>query len=95
MRPTGIIRRIDDLGRVVIPKEIRKAIRIIDGDALEIFLDENGVYFKKYSVANNIAETLKEMANDLYFDVKSDRLIAAELRKCAETILSIQKESKI
>ena len=50
MKATGIVRRIDDLGRVVIPKEIRKTLRLRDGDALEIFTDVNGeVIFKKYS----------------------------------------------
>ena len=48
MKATGIIRRIDDLGRVVIPREIRRAVGIHDGDPLEIFTDEKGVYFKRY-----------------------------------------------
>ena len=50
MKATGIVRRIDELGRVVIPKEIRRTQRIRQGDALEIFTDTNGeVVFKKYS----------------------------------------------
>ena len=49
MKATGIIRRIDDLGRVVIPREIRRAVGIKDGDALEVFIDEQGVYFKRYN----------------------------------------------
>ena len=49
MRATGIIRRIDDLGRVVIPREIRRAVGIKDGDALELYTDEKGVYFEKYN----------------------------------------------
>ncbi|MBQ8732357.1 MAG: AbrB/MazE/SpoVT family DNA-binding domain-containing protein [Oscillospiraceae bacterium] len=50
MKATGIVRRIDDLGRVVIPKEIRRTMRIREGDPLEIFTDNNGeVIFKKYS----------------------------------------------
>lgn len=48
MKATGIVRRIDDLGRVVIPKEIRKAIRVHDGDPLEIYLEDDAVIFKKY-----------------------------------------------
>lgn len=48
MKATGIVRRIDDLGRVVIPKEIRRTMRIREGDPLEIFLEGNGVIFKKY-----------------------------------------------
>ena len=50
MKATGIVRRIDDLGRVVIPKEIRRTLRIREGDPLEIFTDTDGeVVFKKYS----------------------------------------------
>ncbi len=50
MKATGIVRRIDDLGRVVIPKEIRRTMRIREGDPLEIYTDANGlVIFKKYS----------------------------------------------
>lgn len=49
MRTTGIVRRIDDLGRVVIPKEIRRQMRIKEGDPFEIFLEGNKVCFEKYS----------------------------------------------
>ena len=50
MKATGIVRRIDDLGRVVIPKEIRRTMRIREGDPLEIYTDREGeVIFKKYS----------------------------------------------
>lgn len=49
MKATGIIRRVDDLGRVVIPKEIRRSVGIREGDPLEIFLYEDGVCFKKYT----------------------------------------------
>ena len=50
MKATGIVRRIDDLGRIVIPKEIRRTLRIKEGDPLEIYTDREGeVIFKKYS----------------------------------------------
>lgn len=48
MKATGIVRRIDDLGRVVIPKEIRRSLRLKEGDALEIFVEDNQVIFEKY-----------------------------------------------
>jgi transcriptional pleiotropic regulator of transition state genes len=48
MKATGIIRRMDDLGRVVIPKEIRETLNIEYGEALEIFTDEDCIIFKKY-----------------------------------------------
>ncbi len=57
MKATGIVRRIDDLGRVVIPKEIRRTLRIREGDPLEIYTDtEGGVIFKKYSPVGELSE---------------------------------------
>ena len=57
MKATGIIRRIDDLGRVVIPKEIRRTMKIREGDPLEIYLTEGCVCFRKYSAINEQALT--------------------------------------
>ena len=48
MKSTGIIRRIDDLGRIVIPKEIRRTLRIGEGSPMEIFVTEEGILLKKY-----------------------------------------------
>lgn len=61
MKATGIIRRIDDLGRVVIPKEIRRAMKIREGDPLEIYIEKNGtVCFRKYSPMDEIdLDTIK------------------------------------
>ena len=57
MKATGIVRRIDDLGRVVIPKEIRRTMRIREGDPLEIYTDkEGGIVFRKYSQVGELAE---------------------------------------
>lgn len=55
MKSTGIVRRIDDLGRVVIPKEIRRNLRIREGDPLEIYIEDGGVLFKKYSLLSLIS----------------------------------------
>lgn len=62
MKATGIIRRIDDLGRVVIPKEIRRSMRIKEGDPLEIFTGYDGeVIFRKYEIAEDEeVETLED-----------------------------------
>ena len=57
MRATGIIRRIDDLGRVVIPKEIRRSLKIREGDPLEIYTTKDCVCFRKYSLINEHALT--------------------------------------
>ncbi len=57
MKATGIVRRIDDLGRVVIPKEIRRTLRIREGDPLEIYTEKDGeVIFKKYSPMGDLAD---------------------------------------
>ena len=66
MRATGIVRRIDDLGRVVIPKEIRRTRRIKEGDPLEIFTDKEGeVILKKYSPIGELSEFASEYAETL------------------------------
>lgn len=60
MKATGIIRRTDDLGRIVIPKEIRRTLKIREGDPLEIYIEKDCVCFKKYSVLGEMDnETLR------------------------------------
>lgn len=67
MKATGIVRRIDDLGRVVIPKEIRRTLRIREGDPLEIFTDREGeVILKKYSPIGELNEFASEYCESLY-----------------------------
>ena len=66
MKATGIVRRIDDLGRVVIPKEIRRTMRIREGDPLEIYTDREGeVIFKKYSPIGELQSFASEYADTL------------------------------
>lgn len=84
MRATGIVRRIDDLGRIVIPKEIRKTLRIREGDPLEIFTARDGeIILKKYSpigeldkFAQEYAETLSELLGFEIIVTDSDSIIA-------------------
>ncbi len=67
MKATGIVRRIDDLGRVVIPKEIRRTMRLKDGDALEIYTDSDGeVIFKKYSPIGELSPFAGQYAEAIY-----------------------------
>lgn len=67
MKATGIVRRIDDLGRVVIPKEIRRTMRIREGDPLEIYTDTDGeVIFKKYSPIGELSAFATQYAEILY-----------------------------
>ncbi len=84
MKATGIVRRIDDLGRVVIPKEIRRTMRIREGDPLEIYTEKDGeVIFKKYSpigelgdFAANYAETLAQASGHCACITDRDNVIA-------------------
>lgn len=62
MKATGIVRRIDDLGRVIIPKEIRRNLRIHESDPLEIFIENNCVCFQKYSTLGSLAEEPLQIA---------------------------------
>ena len=65
MKATGIIRRIDDLGRVVIPREIRRSLKIREGDPLEILIEKNCVCFKKYSTLGSFSEDILRVAQDM------------------------------
>lgn len=71
MRATGIVRRMDDLGRVVIPREIRKQLQIEDGDSLEIFVNKDEIILRKYDVSIGMKELVKKLDNE-FSDVKSD-----------------------
>lgn len=85
MKATGIVRRIDDLGRVVIPKEIRRTMRIREGDPLEIYTDNDGeVIFKKYSpigelshFASQYAEVLSKTSGYPVLIADRDRIVSA------------------
>lgn len=76
MKATGVVRRIDDLGRVVIPKEIRRNLRIREGDSLEIYVDNAGdVILKKYSPVEDLSEFSQQYADALYMAIQKDIII--------------------
>lgn len=93
MKATGIVRRIDELGRVVIPKEIRRTLRIREGDALEIYTDrEGGVILKKYSLVGELGDFSKEYAESLHQSIghiavicDKDSIVAASSGNRRET----------
>ena len=66
MKATGIVRRVDDLGRIVIPKEIRRTLRIREGDPLEIYTEKDGgVIFRKYSPMGDLQEFAVQMCESI------------------------------
>ncbi|WP_313371073.1 stage V sporulation protein T [Sedimentibacter sp.] len=76
MKATGIVRRIDDLGRVVIPKEIRRTLRIREGDPLEIFTDREGeIILKKYSPIGELTEFAGEYVESLFETTRHTAII--------------------
>ncbi len=83
MRATGVIRRIDELGRVVIPKEIRKTMNLKEGESLEIYTDNDKLVFTKYSTLSNveefignIAEALRIVTDETVYIFDSDKFVA-------------------
>ena len=64
MKSTGIVRRLDDLGRVVIPREIRNSLKFMEGDALELFVENNSLILKKCDNSDEIAENCANWVNN-------------------------------
>lgn len=99
MRATGIVRRMDDLGRVVIPKEVRKNLHIREGDPLELYILDNAVVFKKYKSNSSdelfaIASAIKD---DVYMDESIERRskifeIANQIHDIAKTLQGLEEE---
>lgn len=90
MKATGIVRRIDELGRVVIPKEIRRTLRIREGDPLEIFTDREGeVILKKYSPIGELGDFAKEYAESLFQALNRVALICDK-----DTVIAVSGGSK-
>lgn len=84
MKATGIIRRVDVLGRVVVPKEIRKVLKIDEGDPLEIFTDKDGIILKKYSpitnmdgLADDVCKSLSRQTAKCVYIADKDSFISA------------------
>ena len=76
MKATGIVRRIDDLGRVVVPKEIRRTLRIREGDPMEIFTDREGeIILKKYSPISELGAVSQQYADAVFQTLKQPVLI--------------------
>lgn len=86
MKSTGIMRRIDDLGRVVIPKEIRRSLKIREGDSFEIYVDEVSgmVCYQKVDVNNDICTELDKLLDK--YDYDFDEISKAYIDQCIQHI---------
>lgn len=90
MKATGIVRRIDELGRIVVPKEIRRTLRIREGDPLEIFTDHNGgIILRKYSPVGELSGFAKEFAESLHATLGHTALVCDR-----EAVIAISGGSK-
>lgn len=76
MKATGVVRRIDELGRIVIPKEIRKTMRIREGENIEIFIDSNqNIVLKKYSIIKKLGDFSQSFTDAIYSFLKYNIII--------------------
>lgn len=75
MKKTGIIRRIDELGRIVVPKELRKSLRLKVGDYLEIYVDKEDIVLKKHSELASIKDFANVLTESMYTDIKKNIMI--------------------
>lgn len=83
MKATGIVRIIDDLGKVVVPKEIRRMLRIREGDPLEIFMDKDCVVYRKYNEIESLESLVKPLAQSAFVATNRDIIITDETKVLA------------
>lgn len=90
MKATGIIRRVDDLGRVVIPKEIRRTLKIKEGDPLEIYTEKDAVVFHKYGV--DLAGEADSLLENVVCYLDADAPCRDEVRLALERVVLLLKK---
>ncbi len=92
MRATGIVRRVDDLGRVVIPKEIRRSMGIREGEPLEIYLENDAVIFRRYSY--NLVHEIERVAELIECNCNADRETMADISRMLSTVAELVKDEE-
>lgn len=91
MKATGVVRRIDNLGRIVIPKEIRKCLRTDCGDSLEIFVEDDSIILKKYSLLENSNDFTKKII-DIFYKLYNKSIIVTDRDKVIACSKNLVKE---
>lgn len=89
MKSTGVVRQVDQLGRIVIPKELRKTFNINEGDALEIYTEGETIILKKYAPGCHCCGDMKDLTNVLGLDICPKCL--AEFKKASAIIDKLRK----
>lgn len=92
MRATGIVRRVDDLGRVVIPKEIRRSMGIREGEPLEIYLEQDAVMFRRYSY--NLVKEVERVAELIECNCNADSETMADISRMLSTVIELVKDEE-
>ena len=80
MKSTGVVRRIDELGRIVVPKEMRRILRIREGDSLEISTDSDAIVLKKYSLVESINSFIIQYVDAIHASSKKE-IIVTDMEK--------------
>lgn len=93
MKATGVVRRIDDLGRIVIPKELRRTLKIKDGEFLEIFVESDSIILKKYSSFSDIKNVCERIVSSVSLDDKT--LVIIDNDKVISSTNSLLIDKKI
>ena len=91
MKATGVVRRIDDLGRIVIPKEIRRSFKINEGDSLEIFVDNNGIILRKYSFLDDMVEESLQLV-EVIKKVYGKNIVITDKERVIAAVKDLNKE---
>lgn len=89
MKATGVVRRIDELGRIVIPKEIRKTLRIKEGENLEIYIEKEDIILRKYSAMSNLNDFAQQLTDAIYTLLKNNIFIMD-----TDTIIAVSGDLK-
>lgn len=93
MKPTGIVRRIDNLGRIVIPMEIRRTFQIREGDPIEIFCGSDVIMLQKYDMSRSVLDRVKKLSDSINDEMgKIDLEKKNEIEKLLDQIYDLVKE---